>query len=128
MAGMDTGAHLVIAVDHPSLDGALAAFLEELRRESGTCGHVLSRARTPSLELIERLRARQTMRLGVMVAGRLVAVASVDNDGVVALAVARNQRRRGIATELMEVVSARAKAIGYPPLHRFSTPSVRLAG
>jgi GNAT superfamily N-acetyltransferase len=125
---MEAAANLVIAVDHPSLDGALQTFLRELRSEIGCTGRGPTPARTPSIDLIERLGAPKTMRLGVIVGGRLVAVASVDNQGSVALAVAREHRRRGIANELMEVVSARACAIGYPPLHRFTTPSVRLAG
>jgi GNAT superfamily N-acetyltransferase len=123
---METAAHLVVAVDHPSLDGALADFLGDLRDELGSGGHAGSR--TPSAELIERLAAGRTMRLGVMTGTRLVAVVAVDNDGAVALAVARDHRRRGIANELMEVVQARAAAIGYPPLHRFSAPRARLAG
>jgi GNAT superfamily N-acetyltransferase len=119
---------VVVAVDHPSLDGALAAFCDELRSERGCRGRPTSSARTPSPELIERLAAPRTMRLGVMAGRRLVAVAAVDNDGAVALAVVRDQRRRGIAVELMEVVQARAAAIGYPPLHRFALPRRRLAG
>jgi len=125
---MEAAANLVIAVDHPSLDGALQTFLQELRSEIGCTGRGPTPARTPSTDLIDRLGASKTMRLGVMVGGRLVAVASVDNEGSVALAVAREHRRRGVANELMEVVSARASAIGYPPLHRYTTPSVRLAG
>jgi len=125
---MEAAANLVIAVDHPSLDGALQTFLQELRSEIGCAGRGPTAARTPSTDLIDRLAAPKTMRLGVIVGGRLVAVASVDNEGSVALAVAREHRRRGIANELMEVVSARACAIGYPPLHRYTTPNVRLAG
>ncbi|HSM67258.1 MAG TPA: GNAT family N-acetyltransferase [Ilumatobacteraceae bacterium] len=122
---MEPAALLVVAVDHPSLDGALAEFLGALRDELGRGGHTGSR--TPSAELIERLAADRTMRLGVMAGARLVAVVAVDNDGAVALAVARDHRRRGIANDLMEVVHARAAAIGYPPLHRYSIHS-RLAG
>ena len=125
---MEAAPHLVIAVDHPSLDGALQTFLDELRAEVGCAGRGPTAARVPSPELIDRLAAPRTMRLGVISSSRLVAVASVGNDGSVALAVVRDHRRRGIANELMEVVSARASAIGYPPLHRYTTPSVRLAG
>ena len=35
---MEAAAQLVIAVDHPSLDGALQTFLEELRSELGCAG------------------------------------------------------------------------------------------
>ena len=125
---METAPLLVTAVDHPSLDGAFAAFLDELRDERGCAGHRSSPARTPSNELIDRLAADKTMRLGVMAGRRLIAVASVDNDGAVALAVVRDHRRRGIANDLMSVVQARAASIGYPPLHRYSAPRVRLAG
>lgn len=122
---METAALLVIAVDHPSLDGAFDTFIGELRAEP-QCSQ--RRPRSPSPGLIERLRAPRTMRLGVMAGHRLVAVVAVDNDGVAALAVVRDHRRRGIANELMDIVSVRAGAIGYPPLHRFTTPRVRLAG
>jgi len=125
---METVALLVIAVDHPSLDGALDAFLDELRAETRGAGRRALSGRSPSPELVERLAAGRTMRLGVLAGRRLVAVASVDNDGAVALAVARDHRRRGVAKELMEVVTTRATAIGYPPLHRYTAPSVRLAG
>lgn len=123
---METAALLVVAVDHPSLDGALADFLGGLRDELESAGHAGSR--TPSAELIGRLAASRTMRLGVMAGPRLVAVAAVDNHGAVALAVARTHRRRGIANELMEVVQARAAAIGYPPLHRDAASPARMAG
>ncbi len=68
------------------------------------------------------------MRLGVMLDGRLIAVAAVDNEGAVALAVAADHRRRGIGNELIRVLSERAAAIGYPPLHRFTTGPATLAG
>lgn len=123
---METVALLVVAVDHPSLDGALADFLDGLRDE--LCSGGYGSSRTPSAELIERLAAGRTMRLGVVAGTRLVAVVAVDNDGAIALAVARDHRRKDIANELMEAVQARATAIGYPPLHQYSAPCARLAG
>lgn len=125
---METAPPLVTAVDHPSLRGAFEVFLDELRDERGCADHRASRARTSSAGLIERLAAGRTMRLGMMAGARLIAVATVDNDGAVALAVVPDHRRRGIANELMVVVRARAAAIGYPPLHRYSAPRARLAG
>ncbi len=119
---------LVIAVDHPSLHGALGAFLDELRTERGCTGHGSARGRTPFPELIERLGAEKMMRLGVMHHRRLIAVAAVDNEGAVALAVVQDFRRRGIANELAQVLGERAAAIGYPPLHRFTAAHARLAG
>ncbi len=119
---------LVIAVDHPSLSGTLEVFLQELRAERGCVGHGPTRGRRPYPELIERLGAPQMMRLGVMHERRLVAVAAVDNEGAVALAVVEDFRRRGIANELVQVLSERAAALGYPALHRFTVPRARLAG
>jgi GNAT superfamily N-acetyltransferase len=116
----------VIAVDHPSLNGALPVFLDELRSEGGCTGHGASRGRTPFPELIEQLGAPQMMRLGVVHGKRLVAVAAVDNSGAVALAVVREFRRRGIADELTRALAERAAAIGYPPLHRFTAERARL--
>jgi GNAT superfamily N-acetyltransferase len=119
---------LVIAVDHPSLNGTLGLFLDELRAERGCKGHGPTRGRVPFPELIERLGAPKMMRLGVMRERRLIAVAAVDNHGAVALAVVEEFRRRGIANELVEVLTQRASLLGYPPLHRFTAPHTRLAG
>lgn len=119
---------LVIAVDHPSLSGTLRVFLDELRAERGCTGRGPSRGRIPFPELIERLGAPRMMRLGVMLDRRLIAVVAVDNQGAVALAVVEEFRRRGIANELVQVVTERAEALGYPPLHRFTTAHARLAG
>jgi GNAT superfamily N-acetyltransferase len=125
---MDTASLLVTAVDHPSLHGALDRFLDELRSERPCAGRGPAHGRVPYPALIDRLSADRMMRLGALVGRRLVAVAAVDNDGGVALAVVRDHRRRGIASALMEVVSERATAIGYPPLHRYTAPRARLAG
>ena len=119
---------LVIAVDHPSLSGTLKAFLDELRAERGCRDHRTARGRRPYPELIERLGASKMMRLGVMLERRLIAVAAVDNDGAVALAVVEEFRRRGIANDLVRVLTDRARTLGYPPLHRFTAPRARLAG
>jgi GNAT superfamily N-acetyltransferase len=119
---------LVIAVDHPSLNGTLGLFLDELRAERGCKGHGPTRGRVPFPELIERLGAPKMMRLGVMQERRLIAVAAVDNQGAVALAVVEEYRRRGIANELVTVLTERAGLLGYPPLHRFTAPPAELAG
>jgi GNAT superfamily N-acetyltransferase len=119
---------VVIAVDHPSLAGTLGVFLDELRTERGCMGRGPARGRIPYPELIDRLGAPKMMRLGVMHDGRLIAVAAVDNDGAVALAVVEKFRRRGIANELVQVLDARAVTLGYPPLHRFTVAPTRLAG
>jgi GNAT superfamily N-acetyltransferase len=119
---------LVIAVDHPSLDGTLGVFLDALRTERGCKGRGPTRGRVPFPELIERLGAPQMMRLGVLHERGLIAVAAVDNDGAVALAVVEEFRRRGIANELVTVLTERARTLGYPPLHRFTAPRARLAG
>ena len=129
---MGTAELLVTAVDHPSLHGRLTVFLDELRDELRNEQRVVGRgpamSRTPSAAVIDQLGAGRTMRLGVMNGHRLIAVAAVENDGSVALAVVQEFRRRGVAHELMRVVTERAAAIGYPPLHRFMAPSARLAG
>jgi GNAT superfamily N-acetyltransferase len=125
---MDTAEMLVTAVDHPSLHGRFQDFLDELRAERRCAGRGSSMSRTPSPELIDQLTRERMLRLGVMINGRLVAVAAVDNDGAVALAVLHDFRRRGIANELMRVVTDRTAAIGYPPLHRFTAVHARLAG
>lgn len=119
---------LVIAVDHPSLDGTLCEFLETLRAERGCKGHGPRPGRIPCPELIERLRAPTMMRLGVLHERRLIAVAAVDTEGALAVAVVQEFRRRGIANELVAVVTERARTLGYPPLHRFPSPRARLAG
>ena len=125
---MDTAAPLVAAIDHPSLGGAFGRFLDELRAERAWRGRPLRSARTPAPWLIDRLAADRMMRLGLVQQGRLIAVAAVDNDGGVALAVVRDHRRRGVADQLMAVVHERAVAVGYPPLHRCRASEPRQAG
>ena len=116
----------------PACYGRLTVFLDELRdelrNEVRVVGRGPSTSRTPSAAVVDQLGAGKTMRLGVMNGRRLIAVAAVDNDGSVALAVLPEYRRRGVANQLMRVVTERAAAIGYPPLHRFMAPSARLAG
>ena len=119
---------IVTSVDHPSLYGTLGVFLDELRTERGCTGRGPNRGRTPYPELIDRLAQPKMMRLGVMHFRRLIAVAAVDNDGAVALAVVEEFRRRGIANELVKILGERAAAIGYPPLHRYTADRARLAG
>lgn len=119
---------IVTSVDHPSLNGRFGVFLDELRSERGCTGRASGHARTPCPELIDRLAEPKMMRLGVMHLRRLVAVAAVDNDGAVALAVVEEFRRRDIANELLRVLEERAAAIGYPPLHRDTAGRARLAG
>ena len=125
---METAAPLITAVDHPSLHGALDVFLDELRSERGCSGRGPATGRAPYPELIDRLGADKMLRLGVLAGTRLIAVAAVDNDGAVALAVVKDHRGRGIANHLIDVVEQRATEIGYPPLHRYTAPRVRLAG
>jgi GNAT superfamily N-acetyltransferase len=119
---------LIIAVEHPSLHGVLGTFLDELRSERGCNRAGSNRGRSPYPELIDRLGAPAMMRLGVLHDGRLIAVAAVDNDGAVALAVSAPFRRRGVANDLIDVLTDRAAAIGYPPLHRYTPSRDKLAG
>lgn len=125
---MEPAPLLITAVDHPSLLGALNRFLDELRAERPCAGRGPATGRTPYPALIERLAAPRMMRLGVVVSGRLIAVAALDNEGAVAVAVVKDHRRRGVANSLMEVVAERAAAVGYPPLRRYTAPRARLAG
>jgi hypothetical protein len=119
---------LVIAVDHPSLNGTLSVFLDELHAERGCKGHGPTRGRVPFPELIDRLGAPKMLRLGVLHEQRLIAVAAVDNLGAVALAVVEEFRRRGIANDSVRVLSERAALLDSPPLHRFTAAHARLAG
>lgn len=125
---MSPDQQLIIAVEHPSLHGMLGTFVQELRAERRCRRPGPNRGRNPYPELIERLAAPAMMRLGVMHDGRLIAVAAVDNDGAVALAVVAEFRRRGTANDLVKVLTERAAAIGYPPLHRFTATRDTLAG
>jgi GNAT superfamily N-acetyltransferase len=126
---MESTPHLVTAVDHPSMYGHFQQFLDDLRAERPCAGRWTGRIPYP--ELIEQLAAPSCMRLGVWHGDRFIAAAAVDNDGGVVLAVLKEFRRRGVAGELMDVVTARAQAIGYPPLHRFTArdgPPTTMAG
>lgn len=120
-----TARRIVIAVDHPSLDGAFGRFVAELW--TAVFEEDPPTPWTPTAELIDRLLAPRTMRLGVMSAGRLLAVAAVDNDGGVALAVVAEADRLVVADELGRAVEHRAAVLGYPALHPY-TATTRLAG
>lgn len=125
---MDSDQLLVIAVDHPSLRGAVQRFFDELRSEHRCSRPGATPARFPCATVIERLEASQARRLGAMLGGRLIAIAAVDDDGAVSIAVVEDHRRRGVADVLMRVVAERAQAMGHPPLRRYTTPHARLAG
>lgn len=118
----------MIAVEHPSVQGLLGTFLQELRDERGCHRPGPGSEHAPSPALIDRLGSPSMMRLGVLHDRRLIAVAAVDNDGAVALAVAAAFRRRGIAKDLVAALTERTAAIGYPPLHRFAATRATLAG
>jgi hypothetical protein len=121
-----TARRIVIAVDHPSLDGAFGRFVAELWTDVFDHEHPPT-PWTPTAELIDRLLAPRTMRLGVMSQGRLLAVAAVDNDGGLALAVIAEPDRQVLADELGRAVERRAAVLGYPALHPYTT-TTRLAG
>jgi GNAT superfamily N-acetyltransferase len=108
---------VIVAADHPSLDGAIAALGSALRAETRYFGRRGQQAARPSPILVERLTTAVCRnRLAGMVAGEVVAVAAVDDDAPdgpeLLIAVARKWRGRGLALALGRELVARATQRG----------------
>ena len=101
---------LVVALAHPSLDGAVAAFADELLREQRFFG--TAAPKLPAAALCNLTTGGGT-RLGMMVGGRLVGMARVDADGAAVIAVVQPLRGRGLGRELLQSTLRRAAAQGH---------------
>lgn len=109
---MDTDLRIV-AADHPSLDGDVAAFVERLLREPRYFGPTARLQPKPPRSVVESLGARGGVRMAAVECGRIVGLARIDGHGRLRLAVEPERRGHGVATELGRAMVLRARALGY---------------
>ena len=110
---------VLVAPGHPSLDGAVARFCDELRAETRWFGRKADHAARPSAVLVRRLAADGPgIRLAAVHDGELIGLARIDLSGPsgaeLFVAVAAPWRRMGVALALGREVVARAHASGIP--------------
>lgn len=123
---------LVVAADHPSLDGAVERFLAALRAERRFLGPSASMNPAPRRSLVDALaQLDDGFRLAAVRDGHVLGLARVDRDGDLHLAVAAEHRGCGVGTHLARHVVDRARVRGYGRLclrtsHR-SRPTLALA-
>jgi GNAT superfamily N-acetyltransferase len=110
---------VLAAPGHPSLDGAVARFCDDLRAETRWFGRKADYAARPSAALVRRLSANGPgIRLGAVHDGELIGLARIDLSGPsgaeLLVAVAASWRRMGIALALGREVVGRAHVSGIP--------------
>ncbi len=109
--------HVMVAPAHPSLDGAVRRFCDELRAETRYFGRRASAAPKPAASLVRRLGAPAPgIGVAALVEGELVGLARIDDDAPggpeLLVAVARSWRGRGVALALGQEIVARAHRAG----------------
>ncbi len=114
---------LIVAADHPSLFGAGDRFVEDLHGEHRYVERSGSSTPTPVPSLVDKLMNRGAIRSAAVVDGRIVAMASVHDDGETCVAVVPDWRGHGLASALMRAVSDQARRGGHsrifiPSSHR----------
>ena len=116
--GMELGTpHVLVAPAHPSLDGAVLRFCDELRAETRYFGRRAAAAPKPTAALVRRLES-PTRGIGVaaVVDGELIGLARIDDEAPggpeLLVAVARPWRGRGVALALVQEIVTRARSAG----------------
>ena len=108
---------LIVAADHPSLDGDVARFADALRTETRYFGPAAAANPKPFPSLVERLCSRQSgFRIAAKRGADVVGMAGVDDHGNVLIAVAEHQRGNGVGTVLARAVVERARTLGFTRL------------
>ena len=131
MAGMETteldGIQVVDAL-HPSLDGELERFFDDLHHEPRYFGPSASSNPKPFRSLVDALRRRDRFRLAALECGRVVGVARVDEGGELFIAVVPDRRGNGIGSTLGHAAVQQAAQLGYRRIVLRTTRRSRTAG
>ena len=106
----DPTEHLIVALGHPSVEQAIAAFAAELAREQRFFGTAAPRLPASSLS---SLTTHGGIRLGTMVGQRLIGMSLVDHGGAAIIAIVQQQRRQGVGRHLLDATLRRAAAHGH---------------
>jgi GNAT superfamily N-acetyltransferase len=109
----------VVAPGHPSLDGAIHRFGNDLRAEARWFGRKAAGSSKPSTHLVARLEADGPgIRLAAVCDGELIGLARIDlgtaGGAELLVAVAAPWRGRGVALALGRAVVTRAHRAGIP--------------
>ena len=107
---------MIVAADHPSLDGDIDRFLNRLQAEQRYFGPTARDNPKPSRSLIASLRRRDGFKMAVARDGRIMALARVDGGGELSMVVAPEHRGSGVGTDLGRAVALRARDLGYTRL------------
>lgn len=113
--------HIIVAADHPSLAGDIERFLTRLQVEQRFFGPSARANPKPSRSLIAALRERGGFRMAILIDREIVGVARVDGAGELWMAIAPEQRGRGLGTELGRAVTLRARDLHFTRLVMRST-------
>jgi len=106
-------APLIVAIGHPSLHHLVPPFVEVLRDEPRRFDRAGIDNPKPFPSLLRKLADPQRRRFGAMLGAELVGMASLADDGEVAMAVVACQRNRGIGSALLEHLARTADRDGY---------------
>lgn len=117
----------IAAVDHPSLSGDIAGFLDRLQAEHRYFGPSARSNPKPSRSLIASLHESDGFRLAAVECGKIVGLARVDASGELFMAVAAEHRGRGIGSALGREVARRARQLDYTRVVLRSTRRSRAA-
>jgi GNAT superfamily N-acetyltransferase len=112
---------LIVALDHPSLDGLVATFMAELRSEARRFGPRSMRSPKPFPSLIDKLERGAPVRLAAVHDGRVIGVATVSDVGEIAVAVVGDRRRCGVGRSLIAAAIDRARMSGHGRLVLYSS-------
>ena len=103
----------ITAADHPSLDGGVERFADEIKAEPRYFGRLDGTGPKPFPSLIARVCSRESgFRIAALHEGRVVGLARVDDDGEVFMVVVAEARGRGVGLALARAMIDRARADG----------------
>lgn len=106
----------VVAIGHPSLQSLVGPFVDTLRAETRRFDRAGLHNPKPFPSLIRKVSDPGRRRFGVMTDGDLVGMASLADNGEVAMAIGASHRGQGIGTSLLQHVALTAERDGYTRL------------